>query len=78
MIQFFHNAFLTLGCQPAELPQCSAGIAWRNIVESGGAVHCAWVVRVSLAVDDTKRRLRNDARLIGNLGAVAPTESFNL
>jgi hypothetical protein len=61
MIQLFHNTFLTLGCQPAGLPQCSAGLAWHNIVESGGAVHCAGVVRISLVVDDTKRRLRNDA-----------------
>ena len=61
MIQLFHNTFLTSGCQPAGLPQCSAGLAWHNIVESGGAVHCPWVVRISLVVDDTKRRLRNDA-----------------
>src|SRR6266550_4137973 len=27
----------------------------------GGAVYCAWVLRDSLLVGDTKRRLRNDA-----------------
>jgi hypothetical protein len=68
MIQFFHNTFLTLGCQSAGLPQCSAGIAWHNIVGLGAAVYCAWVVRGSLLVGDTKRGLSNDAGSRGRLG----------
>ena len=31
-----------------------------NIVELGGAVYCAWVLRDSLLVGDTKRRLKID------------------
>jgi hypothetical protein len=37
-----------------------------NIVDLGGAVHCAWVLRDSLVVGDTKRRLRNEAGSLGS------------
>src|SRR5512132_3299084 len=40
-----------------------------NIVDLGGAVHCAWVLRDSLVVGYSKRRLRNDAGCRGQLGA---------
>jgi hypothetical protein len=40
-----------------------------NIVALGGAVHCAWVLRDSLVVGDTKRRLRNEAGSLAQLGA---------
>jgi hypothetical protein len=63
-MDFEHNSVLSqhvphIGLLTYRAP--AAGLAWQRIVESVGAVHCAWVVRISLVVADAKRRLRKDA-----------------